>query len=74
MVVINQFQCHTMQELAVTDKYARFIKRSILLAYMVTCSDEIVSMCIVPVKIRSVNKRKKLPHMPCWIIAVREPL
>ena len=28
--------CHTMQELAMTDKYARFIERNILLDYMVT--------------------------------------
>ena len=98
MVVINQFQCHTKQEIAMTDEYARFVKRSLLLAYMVTlqsitlemiilvhqmehkknvtfksncakfddiscsasCSDEIVSICIVPVKIRYVNKRKEV--------------
>ena len=28
--------CHTVQELAMTDKYARFIERNILLDYMVT--------------------------------------
>ena len=98
MVVINQFQCHTMQEIAMTDEYTRFVKRSLLLAYMVTlqsitlemiilvhqmehkknvtfksncakfddiscsasCSDEIVSICIAPVKIRYVNKRKEV--------------
>ena len=98
MVVINQFQCHTMQEIAMTDDYTRFVKRSLLLAYMVTlqsitlemiilvhqmehkknvtfksncakfddiscsasCSDEIVSICIAPVKIRYVNKRKEV--------------
>ena len=111
MVVINQFQCDTMQELAMTDKYVRFVKRSILLAYIValqsrklgiiilvhqmelkknvtfkskcaksgdvTCSashsDEIVSMYIAPVKIRYV-KKKKLPHIPLWVNAAREPL
>ena len=36
MVVINQFQCHKMQELAMTDEYARFVRRIILLVYMVT--------------------------------------
>ena len=98
VVVINQFQCHTMQEIAMTDEYTRFVKRSLLLAYMVTlqsitlemiilvhqmehkknvtfksncakfddiscsasCSDEIVSICIAPVKIRYVNKRKEV--------------
>ena len=98
MVVINQFQCHTMQEIAMTDEYTRFVKRSLLLAYMVTlqsitlemiilvhqmehkknvtfksncakfddiscsasCSDKIVSICIAPVKIRYVNKRKEV--------------
>ena len=27
---LNKFQCHTMQELAMTDEYARFVKRTIL--------------------------------------------
>ena len=36
MVVISQFQCHKMQELAMTDEYARFVRRIILLVYMVT--------------------------------------
>ena len=36
-------------------------------------SDEIVSMYIAPVKIKYV-KKKKLPHIPFWINAAREPL
>ena len=38
------------------------------------CSDEIVSMYIFSIKVRYVNKRKEVLHMPSWIIAAKEPL
>ena len=47
MVVINQFQCHTMQELAMTEEYARFVTRSILLGYMVTLQSRKLEMIIL---------------------------
>ena len=88
-----------MQKLAVTDKYARFVKRSTSYSYVshghtpkqkagddnscasngmqknvtlgsncakfdvscsASCSDEIVSICIFPVKIRYESKRKEV--------------
>ena len=97
MVAIKQFQCHTMQELAIIGKYARFFKKypTGLHGYIskentvddnsgasdgtqkivtfksncaklddfscsAPCSDEILSMCIVSVKIRYVDKRKEV--------------
>ena len=39
--------CHTMQELAMTDEYARFVRRSILLVYIVTIESRKLEMIIL---------------------------